>query len=172
MFVGYALDLDGDVYQMWNPKIGWVHKTCNVIWLRRMYFEKPVEQEEIRIMPTLDENKMVQARESEVAQMTEMLSESESVNDHSEARERSGMNVHAEEARKNDDGAKEEKYDDEEEAIKMTQSGQRGGDQNDTIRLQAITKPTCLIEEYGASGYDNYSIGLTEAEQQYYKIMR
>jgi hypothetical protein len=29
-----------------------------------------------------------------------------------------------------------------------------------------------LIEEYGASGYDNYSIGLTEAEQKYYKIMR
>jgi hypothetical protein len=36
---------------------------------------------------------------------------------------------------------------------------------------QAVTKLTCLIEEYGASGYDNYSIGLTEAEQQYYKIM-
>jgi hypothetical protein len=29
-----------------------------------------------------------------------------------------------------------------------------------------------LIEESGASGYDNYSIGLTDAEQQYYKIMR
>jgi hypothetical protein len=31
---------------------------------------------------------------------------------------------------------------------------------------QAVTKSTCLIEEYGASGYDNYLIGLTEAEQQ------
>jgi hypothetical protein len=28
-----------------------------------------------------------------------------------------------------------------------------------------------LIEEYGASGYDKYSIGLIGAEQQYYKIM-
>jgi hypothetical protein len=28
-----------------------------------------------------------------------------------------------------------------------------------------------LIEEYGASGDNNYLIGLTGAEQQYYKIM-
>jgi hypothetical protein len=61
MFVGHALDHARDVYQMWNPKTGWVHKMRDVIWLHRMYFEKPVEQEEIGIMPALDENKMVQA---------------------------------------------------------------------------------------------------------------
>jgi hypothetical protein len=60
MFVRYALDHAGDVYHMCNPKTGWVHEMRNVIWLRRMYFEKPVEQEEIGIMPTLGENKMVQ----------------------------------------------------------------------------------------------------------------
>jgi hypothetical protein len=87
MFVRYALDHAGAVYRMWNPKTGWVHETCDVIWLRRMYFEKPVEQEEIGIMPTLDENKMVQAGESKAAQMTETLSESESDDDHSEAGE-------------------------------------------------------------------------------------
>ncbi len=65
--------------------------------------------QEVRIMPTLDENRMVQARESNVAQMTESLSESKSVDDHSEAGERSGMNVCAEEAREHDDGAEEEK---------------------------------------------------------------
>jgi hypothetical protein len=53
MFVGYALDHAGDVYHMWNPKTGWVHETCDVIWLCHMYFKKPAEQEEIRIMPTL-----------------------------------------------------------------------------------------------------------------------
>jgi hypothetical protein len=118
-----------------------------------------VEQEEIGIMPTLDENKMVQVGESEATQMTESLSEFESVDNHSEAGERSGMNVCAEEARENDGGAEEEKNEDEDEVIKTMHSG------------QAVTKPTCLIKEYGASGYDNYSIALTEAEQQYYKIM-
>jgi hypothetical protein len=68
-----------------------------------------MEQEEIGIMPTLDENKMVQAGESEATQMTESLSESKSVDDHSAAGERNGTNVRAEEARENDGGAKEEK---------------------------------------------------------------
>jgi hypothetical protein len=119
-----------------------------------------MEQKEIGIMPRLDENKMVQAGESEATQMTESLSESESVDDHSEAGERNGTNVRAEEARENDVGAEEEKNEDEDEAIETTRSG------------RAVTKPTRLIEEYGASGYDNYAIGLTDAEQQYYKIMR
>jgi hypothetical protein len=66
-----------------------------------------MEQEEIGIMPTLDENKMVQAGESEATQMTESLSESESVDDHSKAGERNGTNVRAEEAHENDGGAKE-----------------------------------------------------------------
>jgi hypothetical protein len=120
MFVRYALDHAGDVYCMWNPKTGWVHEMHDVIWLRHMYFEKPVEQEEVGIMPTLDENVMVQVGESEAAQMTKTLSESQSLDDHSEAGERSGMNVHAEEARENNDGAKEEENEDENEAIKMT----------------------------------------------------
>jgi hypothetical protein len=160
MFVGYALDHAGDVYRMWNPKTGRVHEMRDVIWLLRMYFKKPMEQEEIGIMPTLDENKMVQVGESEATQMTESLSESESVDNHSEAGERNGTNVRAEEARENDGGAEEEKNEDEDEAIKTTRSG------------RAVTKPTRLIEEYGASGYDNYSIGLTDTEQQYYRIMR
>jgi hypothetical protein len=83
MFVGYALDHAGDVYHMWNPKTGWVHETRNVIWLHHLYFKRPVEQ--YGIMPTLDENKMVQAGESKATQMTESLSEFESVDNHSEA---------------------------------------------------------------------------------------
>jgi hypothetical protein len=107
---------------MWNPKSGWVHKMRHVIWLCRMYaFEKPVEQEKIRITPTLDENKMVQAGESKATQMTESLSESKSVNDHSEAGEKSGTNVRAEEEREDDGGAG--KNEDEDEAIKMMCSG-------------------------------------------------
>jgi hypothetical protein len=81
-----------------------------------------MDQQEIGIMPTLDENKMVQAGESKATQMTESLSESESVNNHSEAGERNGMNVRAEEACKTDGGA-EEKNEDEDEAIKTMRSG-------------------------------------------------
>jgi hypothetical protein len=120
MFVRYALDHAGDVYCTWNPKTGWVPKMHDVIWLCRMYFEKPVEQEQVGIMPTLDENVMVQVGESEAAQMTKTLSESQSVDDHSKARERSGTNVHAEGVCENNDGAEEEGNEDEDEALKMT----------------------------------------------------
>ena len=43
MFVGYALDHDGDCYRMWNPETDGVHTTRDIIWLRRMYFSKPNE---------------------------------------------------------------------------------------------------------------------------------
>jgi hypothetical protein len=55
--------------------------------------------------------------------MTESLSESKSVNDHSKAGERNGMNVRAEEARENDDGTEEEKNEHEDEVIETTRSG-------------------------------------------------
>jgi hypothetical protein len=49
-----------------------------------------MEQEEVGIMPTheLDESIMVQAGESEATQVTESLSESESVDNHSKAGKR------------------------------------------------------------------------------------
>ena len=39
MFIGYALDHEGDCYRMWNPKTNRVHETRDVVWLKRMYYE-------------------------------------------------------------------------------------------------------------------------------------
>jgi len=39
MFIGYATNSGGDVYQMWNPITNRVHNTRDVIWLKRMYFK-------------------------------------------------------------------------------------------------------------------------------------
>jgi hypothetical protein len=41
MFIGYAKDHEGDCYGMWNPKTSGVHTTCDVIWLRRMFYSAP-----------------------------------------------------------------------------------------------------------------------------------
>ena len=40
MFVGYAKDHAGDVYLMYDPATKRVHTTRDVIWLKRMFFEK------------------------------------------------------------------------------------------------------------------------------------
>jgi hypothetical protein len=47
MMLGYADDHAGDVYRMWDPDTDGVHETCDVTWLKRIYFTstKPTAQE-------------------------------------------------------------------------------------------------------------------------------
>jgi hypothetical protein len=40
MMVGCATDHDGDCYRMWDPNTARVHETRDVMWLRRMFFQK------------------------------------------------------------------------------------------------------------------------------------
>jgi hypothetical protein len=46
MFVGYAEDHTGDVYRMWNAQTGKIYESRDVIWLRRMYYTKSVEEDD------------------------------------------------------------------------------------------------------------------------------
>ena len=41
IFVGYALNHDGDCYRMCDPATERVHVTRDVIWMQKMYFEYP-----------------------------------------------------------------------------------------------------------------------------------
>jgi len=47
MFVGYAVDHPGDCYRMYDPKTQRVHITRDIIWLKRMYYEKPTRIPEV-----------------------------------------------------------------------------------------------------------------------------
>ena len=49
MFVGYPENHSANCWEMYNPKTKGVHTTCDVVWLRRMYFAKPNEGSEIAI---------------------------------------------------------------------------------------------------------------------------
>jgi hypothetical protein len=40
MMAGYSTDHSSDCYKMWDPATGGVHKTRNIIWLKKMYFPK------------------------------------------------------------------------------------------------------------------------------------
>ena len=40
MFIGYANNHDGDCFRMFNPVTNGVSETLDVIWLRRMFYEK------------------------------------------------------------------------------------------------------------------------------------
>ena len=56
MFIGYALNHDGDCYKMWDPKTGGVHETRDVIWLKRFFFSEPINEDEFATIPLDHEN--------------------------------------------------------------------------------------------------------------------
>jgi len=49
MFVGYSEDHPGDTYRMYNPAKSSIHETRDVIWLRRMFFQKPLSPSEFQV---------------------------------------------------------------------------------------------------------------------------
>ena len=51
MMVCYALNHAGDTYRMWDMKTNRVHEMRDVIWLKRMYFEKEEEAQDVVIEP-------------------------------------------------------------------------------------------------------------------------
>jgi len=57
MFVGYALDHDGDCYEMLDPVKGTIYVTRDVVWMQRMYYKgKDVEEEGILVpVPGLED---------------------------------------------------------------------------------------------------------------------
>jgi hypothetical protein len=52
MFIGYPPNHEGDCYWMWNPVTNGVHTTRDVIWLKRMFYNKEMGQN-ILINPEL-----------------------------------------------------------------------------------------------------------------------
>jgi hypothetical protein len=170
MLVGYALDHAGDVYRMWNPKTGRVHVTRDIIWLRRMFFKKIEDPEEIIVAPdvVVDEAHKnvseVQAGESGASQPDEestTTSDDESVEVGESSGTRSGDSHMI--GNENEDEIVEEESEDEDDDVIGAETTRSG---------RAVVPPTRLIEEYGAAGHDDYSIELLPAEQRYYDVMR
>jgi hypothetical protein len=47
MFIGFPENHDGECWLMYNPKTRGVHATRDVVWLRRMYYQKAIQAPEI-----------------------------------------------------------------------------------------------------------------------------
>ena len=52
MFVGYAINHDSRVYRMWNRETNRIIISRDVIWLKRMFFERPVPIADVIVAPT------------------------------------------------------------------------------------------------------------------------
>ena len=49
LFVGYALDHPNDTYRMYDPKTRGVRVTRDITWLRRMFYQRRQEDEELEV---------------------------------------------------------------------------------------------------------------------------
>jgi hypothetical protein len=69
MMVGYSTDHTSDCYKMWDPATGGVHKTSDIIWLKRVYFPKvsldlPSDGDDIQVTITV-QHSSIEAGEGE-----------------------------------------------------------------------------------------------------------
>ena len=74
LLVGYAVDHDGDCYEMWDPVLGSVHVTRDVVWLKKMYYQEKQGAETLVLEPTSVEVKSVNWNE-ELEESTGIMAE-------------------------------------------------------------------------------------------------
>jgi hypothetical protein len=67
MFVGYALGHIGNTYRMWDTKTGSVHVSCDVIWLRQMFYKAKTSANyiEVTVEPEQGIHKAIEADEDD-----------------------------------------------------------------------------------------------------------
>ena len=66
MLVGYNANSGSDVYRMWNPKMHRIFNTCDVLWLKLMYFKR-TENAPLEEGPTFRENKVRRVEEDKTS---------------------------------------------------------------------------------------------------------
>lgn len=170
MFVGYPNNHAGDVYEMWDPKTKRVRTTRDIIWLHRMYYQKPAILSDYGIGPiefvTDAKNKKQDGNAGNVqGTRANVQGSSGTVQEVSQ----NAKNVEADSEEAGEGNEQEDELEDtldkDDEAEEQEASATRSG--------RAVKAPGRLIEEMGgiAAG-DEYEIGLTQAEAKYYEAMK
>ena len=133
---------------MWDPKTGRVHESRDVIWLKRMFYEKSITKgQEVGNEP--DDFEIDNDEEEEYVSIED--GEGDDEEHHEEAAE--------DESEEDEDEEQEEVIGGEETTTATTRSG------------RTISKAPRLIEEMGSVAKE-YKIELTRAEENYYEAMR
>jgi hypothetical protein len=142
MFVGYAIDHDGDCHRMWDPKTRRVHKSRDIIWLYKMFFQEKLPASDLGIEPINYDITGMEAREGNDLEEDTSSDEEEEKDDD------------------DDDGAGAAPI---RAAIVEEPAVTRSG--------RAVNPPARFIEEIGATAGD-YEIGLTASELGHCALMR
>jgi hypothetical protein len=139
---------------MYDPKTGGIHETRDVIWLKRMFYEKAEAENDVAIGVNDEDLEMVIGNDDDKNLESIVVGEGDDdkVVQENESDDDDGDGDAVKEANKSTGEA--------DPAPTMTRTG------------RTIKPPKRLITEIGDVGYDDYEIKLTEAEKCYYATMR
>jgi hypothetical protein len=152
MFVGYTSDHPGDCYRMFDPKTNGIRVTRDVIWLKRMFFNKPSNNREL----ITDEVMFEVTRDGSVIALDEQ--------------EENEQDQEQEQNEPNDNDNPTEILEDESE-----EDGEGGTDSNDSemeTTPPATTKTSSGRQINQPKWMGDYELGMSAAEITYYKAMK
>jgi hypothetical protein len=152
--VGYSTDHTSDCYKMWDPVTGGVHKTRDIIWLKRMCFPKvsldpPADGDDIQVTITV-QHSSIKAGEGELI-------------DDSDTTEVETTNIETIHNDESDESKNKDETLEEQEIPELEGTRTRSG--------RNIKMPDQLIAEMNAAAND-YEIRLTPAEENDYAAMK
>jgi len=164
MFVDYTESHEGDCYFMWDPERNILYTTRDIIWLKRMYFSKPTEEEEAPI--TLREDDKLE-QDQKVVSFADEVQRAIAID---------GAATIQHETEQNEPEAPE---DDESEDEDVDTEGELEQHDNRPVSTstrsgRAVRAPLRYIqesEEMGTTNFeaeDPYEIQLTPAEEKFY----
>jgi hypothetical protein len=153
MMAGYSTNHTSDCYEMWDPATGGVHKTRDIIWLKRMYFPKifldpPADGDDIQVTITVQHSSI-------------KAGEGEPIED-SDTTEVETANI---ETILNDESDESN----EDETLEVQEIPELEGTRTRSGRN--VKMPDRLIAEMNAAAND-YEIRLTPAEENHYAAMK
>ncbi len=142
--VGHAPDHEGDCCRMWDPNTERVHQSRDVIWPRRMFYQRQLPATDLAIEPIEFDTPDTEAREG-----TDIGDDADF-----------GANANEPES---DDNDEQQDDDDGAGAATLKQAVAQWG--------RAVNPPKRFVEEMGAISGE-HEIGLSVSELRHYALMR
>ena len=166
MFVGYTYNHPGDCYRMYDPKTGRTRETRDVIWLKRMFYQRPPNQREL----TTESITYDVTQEQNQDQDQDQGQDQDQTNNQANTTQKDvtmddATSIEDGEGQSNNDDQTEQSNHDEQESAQddAEESHQQPNETTTTSSGRAVQRPAWM---------DEYEMGMTAAEIKYYEAMK
>ena len=162
MFVGYTYNHPGDCYRMYDPKTGRTRETRDVIWLKRMFYQRPPNQRELTTESlTYD----VTQEQNQDQDQDQDQTNNQAITTQNDVTMDDATSIEDGEGQSNNDDQTEQSNHDEQESAQgdAEETHQQPNETTTTSSGRAVQRPAWM---------DEYEMGMTAAEIKYYEAMK